>query len=165
MRIHAAAVLLLFSLVAPPASPGDGDWPMAAKDFASTRYSALAEITPQNVGTLVPKLTFSTGVVRGHEGAPIVVDGTTFIVAPFPNVVYALDLARGGAPVKWKFEPHPAAMSKGAACCDHVNRGAVYGDGRILFNTLDDQTIALDAKSGTELWRARASAISRKARR
>jgi PQQ-dependent dehydrogenase (methanol/ethanol family) len=131
---------------------------MAAKDYASTRYSALAQIDRANVATLTVAFTFPTGVQKGHEAAPIVAGDTMFVVTPFPNILYALDLARGGA-VKWKFEPGPSPSSQGVACCDVVNRGAVYADGRVFFNTLDNQTIAVDAASGRELWRVRTGDI------
>jgi PQQ-dependent dehydrogenase (methanol/ethanol family) len=133
----------------------EGDWTMAGRDYASTRYSPLDQISTGNVGKLTLAWTFSTGVLRGHEAAPLVADGTLFIVTPFPNLVYALDLTQPGAPMKWKFSPNPSASSQGVACCDVVNRGAFYADGRLFFNTLDDQTIALDAKTGKELWRTR----------
>src|SRR3954468_2132945 len=83
---------------AAPASSGasvdadDGQWTMPAKNYASTGFSGLAEITATNAKTLHPVATFSTGVLRGHEAAPIVVGSTMYIVTPFPNTVYALDL-------------------------------------------------------------------------
>jgi lanthanide-dependent methanol dehydrogenase len=131
------------------------DWPMAARDYANTRFSPLDQITSANAGTLRLAFTFSTGVLRGHEAAPIVIGDLMFILTPYPNIVYALDLAQPGAPVKWKFEPKPSASAQGAACCDVVNRGAAYADGRVFFNTLDNHTIALDAKTGKELWRTK----------
>ena len=131
----------------------DGEWPMAARDYANTRYSPLADITPANAAQLKPVITFSTGVLRGHEAAPLVVGNTMFLVTPYPNYVYALDLTKPGAPTKWKFEPRPNASSQGVACCDVVNRGMAFDNGRVYFNTLDNQTIALDAGSGKELWR------------
>lgn len=155
---HGAALVLLCALApcaCAAAAVAPGDWPMAAKDFANTRYADLPDITAANVATLKLAFTFSTGVLRGHEAAPVVVGGTMYLVTPYPNVVYALDLGQPGAPVKWKFEPKPLAASQGVACCDTVNRGVAYADGRIFFNTLDNQTIALDAQSGTELWRVR----------
>jgi len=138
-----------------------GGWPMAGHDYANTRFSPLNEIDAGNVGRLQLAFTFSTGVVRGHEAAPLVVGSTMYIVTPYPNIVFALDLAAQGAPIKWKFEPHPAASAQGIACCDVVNRGAAYADGRLFFNTLDDQTIALDAASGRELWRTTLGDIRR----
>src|SRR5690606_10678657 len=82
-------------------------------------------------------------------------------VTPYPNILYALDLTRPGAPLKWKHEPKPLAAAQGVACCDTVNRGAAYADGRVFFNTLDNQTIALDAETGAELWRTRLGEINR----
>src|SRR5688500_6606932 len=102
---------------------GGGDWVRPAKDYASTRFSALDEITRDSVKRLAVAATSSTGVTRGHEAAPLVVQGTMYIVTPFPNVLYALDLTRPGAPLKWKYEPKPVAASQGVACCDVVNRG------------------------------------------
>src|SRR5919201_6041979 len=141
------------------AAPVDGDWPMPAKDYASTRYSTLTDIRTDNAATLTLATTFSTGVLRGHEAAPIVVAGTMYIITPYPNVVYALDLSRPGTSLRWKFEPKPEAFAQGVACCDVVNRGLTYDNGRLFFNTLDNQTIALDAASGKEVWRYRSGDI------
>ncbi len=142
------------------ARPEDGQWTMPARDYASTRYSGLAEINAGNAASLRPVFTFDTGVVRGHEAAPLVVGSTMYIVTPFPNIVYALDLTRPNDPVKWEFRPRPVAAAQGVACCDVVNRGAVFADGRLFFNTLDGQTFALDAESGREIWRARLGNIN-----
>jgi PQQ-dependent dehydrogenase (methanol/ethanol family) len=130
----------------------DGTWSMAAKNYASTRYSALDEINLNNAGRLKVAWTFSTGVTAGHEAAPLVVGNTMFLITPFPNTVYALDLSQPGAPVKWKYEPKPLSAAKGVACCDTVNRGVAYWNGRIIFNTLDDRTIAVDAATGEKQW-------------
>lgn len=138
---------------------GAGDWPMAARDYANTRFSPLSDISSENVATLQVAFTFSTGVLRGHEAAPIVVGNTLFIVTPYPNIVYALDLSRPGAPLRWRFEPKPEAFAQGVACCDVVNRGVAYWDGKVFLNRLDNQTIALDASDGKELWRYRAGDI------
>jgi PQQ-dependent dehydrogenase (methanol/ethanol family) len=133
---------------------------MPAKNYASTRFSGLNEVNSGNAQNLKLAWTFSTGVLRGHEAAPIVVNNTMYIVTPYPNIVYALDLTQPGAPLKWKFEPNPASASQGVACCDFVNRGLVYYDNRIYFNTLDDQTIALDAATGNEVWRTKVGEIN-----
>lgn len=142
----------------PPASASpaeDGQWTMPAKNYASTRFSGLDEINAENVKDLKVSFTFSTGVNRGHEAAPLVVGSTMYIVAPYPNILYALDLSRPGAPMKWKYEPQPEAASQGVACCDVVNRGATYDNGRIYFNTLDGQTAAVDAETGKEVWKVK----------
>jgi PQQ-dependent dehydrogenase (methanol/ethanol family) len=159
-RRAAAAAWLVLGL-ASLARAGDGEWTSAAGDAAGMRFSALDQIHAGNVGSLRQAFSFSLGAGRGQEAAPIVVGATLYIVAPFPNTVYALDLSRPDAPLKWRFDPKPDPASRGVACCDHVNRGAAYADGRLFFNTLDAQTIALDAASGRELWRTRLGDVSR----
>ena len=84
-----------------------------------------------------------------------------YIITPFPNYLYALDLTKPGAPAKWTFKPKPAAAAQGVACCDVVNRGAVYDDGKIFFNTLDGQTFAIDANSGQMVWRTQLGDIQK----
>jgi len=134
------------------AGADDGQWALPAKNYASTRYSELAEINTSTVGRLKVAGTFSTGVLRGHEAAPLVVNNTMYIVTPFPNIVYALDLTKPGYPAKWTYKPQPQLAAQGVACCDVVNRGASYDGGKIFFNTLDDHTIALDAETGRLAW-------------
>jgi PQQ-dependent dehydrogenase (methanol/ethanol family) len=144
-----------------PAESDIGDWTRPAKDFASTRFSSLDQITPDTVKQLSVKFTFSTGVNAGHEAAPLVVNNTMYIVTPWPNVLYALDLTQPGAPTKWVFEPKPLSAAKGVACCDLVNRGAAYADGVVFFNTLDNRTIAVDAQSGERRWETTLGDINR----
>jgi PQQ-dependent dehydrogenase (methanol/ethanol family) len=141
--------------------PDDGQWIRPAKDLASTRYSTLDEINTQNAKNLTVAFTFSLGTNRGAEAAPIVANNTMYIVTPFPNVVYALDLTKPGAPVKWSFDPHPSPASQGVACCDVVNRGGVYSDGKFYFNTLDNFTIGLDANTGKQVWRTQVGDIQK----
>jgi PQQ-dependent dehydrogenase (methanol/ethanol family) len=139
----------------------DGQWVMPAKNYASTRYSTLDEINAGNAARLKVAWTFSTGVVAGHEAAPLVVGSTMFLVTPFPNLVFALDLTQPGAPMKWKYDPETLSAAKGVACCDTVNRGAAYWNGSIIFNTLDGRTIALDAATGQEKWVTRLADINK----
>ena len=134
---------------------------MPAGDYASSRYSDLASITPQNVGNLKAAWAFSTGVLRGHEGQPLVVGNTMYVVTPYPNVSYAIDLAANGQPLKWKFRPDNSQQAIGRACCDVVNRGAAYADGKIFYNLLDGHTIAVDAASGNQVWRTQMGDLSR----
>ena len=139
----------------------DGQWSMPSKNFASTRFSSLEELTPETVKNLVPVFTFSLAVNKGQEAAPIVVDNTMYVVTAYPNYVYALDLTKPGAPLKWKFAPKPLPASQGVACCDVVNRGGTVSHGKYIFNTLDGQTIALDTNTGEALWRTRLANISK----
>jgi hypothetical protein len=85
--------------VPPAAAEVDGDWPIPGRDLAGFRYSGLGQIDAGNVGRLAVAWTFSLGVLRGQEAAPIVADGTMFVVTAYPNILYALDLSRPGAPV------------------------------------------------------------------
>jgi PQQ-dependent dehydrogenase (methanol/ethanol family) len=142
------------SLAGDPAAlqQDDGQWVMPAKNYAATRFSGLDEINTQNVRQLGVSWTFSTGMVAGHEAAPLVVGSTMFVVTPFPNIVYAFDLSQPGAPIKWQYDPKPLGAAKGVACCDLVNRGAAYAQGLLFFNTLDGRTIALDAATGQPKW-------------
>ena len=148
------------SVPASAAPSDDGQWTMPAKNYAATRYSSLDEINGANVSNLQVAFAFSTGVDHGQEAAPIVANNTMFIVTPYPNIVFALDLTKPGAPMKWSYQPRPAAASQGVACCDVVNRGAAYSDGKLFFNTLDDNTIALDAETGKVLWKTKLGDIN-----
>src|SRR5688572_26007015 len=114
-------------------SSDDGQWIMPARTYSSTRYSGLTEITAENVRRLELAWSFSTGVQRGHEAAPLVVGSTMYVVTPFPNLLHAFDLNRPGAPPKWTYRPAPLPASQGVACCDVVNRGAAFSDGKIFY--------------------------------
>jgi len=143
-----------------PLPAEDGQWTMPAKDYSGLRYSQLTEITADNVKNLKPAWTFSTAVLRGHEEGPLVVNNTMYIVTPFPNLLYALDLTKPGAPVKWSYDPAPRSEAQGVACCDVVNRGPTYADGKIVFNTLDNHVVAVDANSGKEVWKTKVGDIN-----
>jgi PQQ-dependent dehydrogenase (methanol/ethanol family) len=138
----------------------DGNWTWQLGDSAGARFSGLDEVKPSNVGRLRLAFTFDDGIRKGHEAAPLVVDGTMYVTTPFPNEVYALDLTKPGNPVKWHYQPKPEPAAQGVACCDVVNRGAVYGGGRVFYNTLDGNTIALDAETGREIWKTKLAEIS-----
>jgi lanthanide-dependent methanol dehydrogenase len=141
--------------------PDDGQWVRAAKDFASTRYSSLDQITKDNVSNLKLAWKFDTGLRRGHEAAPIVVDNTMYVVTPWPNYLIAFDLTKPGPAVKWKFDPGTSPASQGVACCDVVNRGAAYGHGKLFYNTLDNHTVAVDAKTGKQVWKTKLGDINK----
>src|SRR6478609_3865838 len=129
------------------------DWVMPAGDYANTRYSKLAQINKANVGKLQVAWTFSTGVLRGHEGSPLVVDGTMYLHSPFPNKVFAIDLETQR--IKWRYEPKQDTAVISQMCCDTVNRGLAYAEGKIFLQQADTTLVALDAKSGKELWKVK----------
>jgi PQQ-dependent dehydrogenase (methanol/ethanol family) len=127
------------------------DWVMPAGDYANTRYSKLNQITAANVGKLQVAWTFSTGVLRGHEGGPLIVGNIMYVHTPFPNKVYALDLSQENK-IVWKYEPKQDPNVIPVMCCDTVNRGVAYGDGKIFLHQADTTLVALDAKTGQVAW-------------
>ena len=127
------------------------DWVMPAGNYYGQRYTALKQITPSNVKSLVPAWTFSTGVLRGHEGGPLVIGDTMYFSTPFPNNVYALDLNHDGK-IKWIYEPKQDPSVIPVMCCDTVNRGVSYGDGKIFLHQADTTLVALDANTGKVVW-------------
>jgi PQQ-dependent dehydrogenase (methanol/ethanol family) len=137
----------------------DRNWVLAAKDYAQTRFSKLSQINVGNAGKLQVAWTFSVGSNHGQEAAPLVVDGVMYVVGAYPNELFALDAATGE--MKWKYSPHVDPSSQGEACCDVVNRGASYDNGKIFYNTLDNHTLAIDAKTGKEIWVAKLGEISK----
>jgi PQQ-dependent dehydrogenase (methanol/ethanol family) len=127
-------------------------WVIPTGDYANHRHSELKQITAANVKELKPAWTFSTGVLRGHEGGPLIVGNIMYVHTPFPNTVYALDLDNNGV-LLWKYEPKQDPNVIPVMCCDTVNRGVAYGDGKIILTQADANVVALDAKTGKELWK------------
>ncbi|HXI19846.1 MAG TPA: methanol/ethanol family PQQ-dependent dehydrogenase [Gemmatimonadales bacterium] len=134
----------------------EGDWWITGRDYGLERFSPLAQINTSNVSHLKAAWMFSTGVLRGHEGNPLVVGHVMYVHTSFPNIVYALDLSKAGAPQIWKYIPTQSPDAIPIACCDLVNRGLAYHpSGKIFVNALEGELIALDARTGKELWKAR----------
>ena len=128
------------------------NWVMPLGNYSGTRYSELDQINKDNVGDLQVAWTFSTGVLRGHEGGPLVIDGVMYVHTPFPNKVFALDLNDNGK-IIWSYEPEQDPNVIPVMCCDTVNRGVAYGDGKIILHQADTNVVALDAATGEELWK------------
>ncbi|MDO5529905.1 MAG: PQQ-binding-like beta-propeller repeat protein, partial [Paracoccus sp. (in: a-proteobacteria)] len=129
----------------------DTQWVIQTGDYANTRYSTLDQINRENVGDLRVAWTFSTGVLRGHEGGPLVVDGIMYVHTPFPNNVFALDLNDNGR-IIWSHEPTQDPEVIGVMCCDTVYRGVSYADGLIITHQADTTLTALDALTGEVKW-------------
>jgi lanthanide-dependent methanol dehydrogenase len=128
------------------------NWVMPAGNYNNQRYSALKQINKKNINKLNMAWSFSTGVLRGHEGNSLVIDDTLYIHTPFPNIVYALDLNNDGA-IKWKYEPKQSYdETVPVMCCDTVNRGLAYADGKIFLNQADTTLVALDMNTGKVVW-------------
>jgi PQQ-dependent dehydrogenase (methanol/ethanol family) len=126
------------------------NWAMQAGDMYNQRYSKLNQINTQNVGKLQVAWMFSTGVLRGHEGSPLVVGNTMYIHTPFPNKIFALDI--GTQKIKWRYEPKQDAAVIPQMCCDTVYRGLAYAENKIFLQQADSTLLALDANSGKVLW-------------
>ena len=156
----ALAIATVCLLAAPVASRADADldkalanpnnWAMQAGDVQNHRYSPLKQINKANVGKMQVAWMFSTGVLRGHEGSPLVIGDTMYLVSPFPNKVFALDLDT--QKIKWRYEPKQDAAVIPQMCCDTVNRGLAYAGNKIFLQQADSTLVALDANSGKVVW-------------
>ena len=158
---HSRALLLAVLLVVALLPSGDAwaqaagaEWTTPAGTVEGTRFSSLALINVSNVGQIKQEFEFTTGVKAGHQGAPLVVGSTMYVVGPFPNKLFALDLTRPGH-TRWVFDPKADEFAQGQACCDIVNRGAVFANGKVIYNALDNTTVAVDAASGRQVWRTK----------
>jgi PQQ-dependent dehydrogenase (methanol/ethanol family) len=136
------------------------NWALQLGDYAGQRYSTLDQINKDNVKNMRVAWSFSTGVLRGHEGGPIVIGDTMFIHTPFPNTVYALDLNENGR-VKWKYEPKQDPAAIPVMCCDTVNRGVAVANGKVFLAQADNTVVALDAANGKVLWQTSNGDISK----
>jgi glucose dehydrogenase len=114
-------------------------WVIQTGDYANTRFSQLDQINSDNVGDLQVAWTFSTGVLRGHEGSPLVIGNMMYLVTPFPNIVYALDLSQDGR-IIWKYEPQQDPSVIAVMCCDTVNRGVAYANDTIFLHQATPQS-------------------------
>lgn len=129
----------------------DNQWAHPRKDYANTGYSRLNQINKGNVRNLKMAWSFATGVNRGHEGAPLVINDVMYVHTAFPNNVYALDL-NDNQKIIWSYFPKQDPSVQALLCCDNVNRGLGYGDGKIFLQQNDGTLVALDAKNGNKLW-------------
>jgi PQQ-dependent dehydrogenase (methanol/ethanol family) len=126
------------------------NWAMQAGDMYNQRYSKLKQINTGNVGKLQVAWTFSTGVLRGHEGSPLVIGDVMYVHTPFPNKVFALSL--DDQRILWKYEPKQDPSVIPQMCCDTVYRGLAYAENKIFLQQADSTLVALDAKTGKPLW-------------
>ena len=126
------------------------NWAAQAGDMYNQRYSKLKQINKANVKNMKVAWLFSTGVLRGHEGSPLVIGDMMYLHSAFPNKVFAIDL--NTQKIVWKYEPKqdPAVIPQ--MCCDTVNRGLAYGDGKIILQQADSMLVAFDAKTGKVVW-------------
>ena len=159
-KVAIAAGLMVSAAMVLPAFANDSveaiikdpkQWGIQTGDYFNQRYSKLDEINAKNVKKLQVAWTFSTGVLRGHEGSPLVIGNMMYVHTPFPNNVFALNLDEGGK-IVWKYEPKQDPSVIPVMCCDTVNRGLAYADGMILLHQADTTLVALDSKTGQKKW-------------
>jgi PQQ-dependent dehydrogenase (methanol/ethanol family) len=129
-------------------------WVTPLGDYHSKRHSMLNQINVSNAAKLQVAWEMSTGTLRGQEGQPLVLGNVMYFESSYPNYVYALDLDNVGK-IIWKFAPEQDKFAPSVACCDVVNRGVAYGDGKILAVALDTKVYALDVKTGKVIWSVR----------
>lgn len=171
IRLTAAIAAALF--LATPAVANDklvelakseANWVMPGNNYDANNYSKATQINTRNVKELRPAWTFSTGVLNGHEGTPLVVGDRMYIHSPFPNNTFALDL-NDPTRIVWQHKPRQSAAARAVACCDVVNRGLAYwpGEGNtpaLIFKTLlDGHIVAMRADNGEEYWKMENSDI------
>jgi lanthanide-dependent methanol dehydrogenase len=127
------------------------NWAHPRGQYNNQGYSALSQINTNNVKDLKLAWTFSTGVNRGHEGAPLVIDGVMYVHTAFPNNIYALDL-NNDQKILWSYFPKQDPSTQAVMCCDNVNRGLGFGDGKIFLQQNNGTLVALNAKTGALIW-------------
>ena len=141
------------------------NWVMQTKDYSATHFSELYDININNVKDLKVAWSFSTGVLNGHEGGPLVVDGIMYVHSPYPNNIFAINLDEPGK-ILWEYKPKQNPAARAVACCDVVNRGLAYAPqgkdypATIFQNQLDGHVVALNAKTGKLLWKMENSDIA-----
>ena len=128
------------------------NWPVTGGDAGNTRYSASKQITAANVGKLSVEWALQLGTLRSQESTPILIGDTLYVTSSFgPKNTYAVNAKTGE--VKWTYQPEIPKGIDQYACCDVNNRGVAYNDGKIFLGRLDANIVALDAKTGKELWK------------
>ena len=144
--------LMLSGLASNAAAQTGAVWGVYGGDTANTRYSTLNQVNTSNVGRLKVAWALQLGSLRSQESTPILVGDLLYVTSSHgPKNVFAVD-ARTGE-VKWRYSPEVPAGIEQYACCDVNNRGVAHANGKIFVGRLDGHLVALDAKTGKELWK------------
>ena len=153
LTVLASLTLVVVLGIVGPASAQTTDWPVYGGDMSNTRYSTLDKITPANVGKLKVAWALQLGSLRSQESTPVVIGDTLYVTSSHgPKNVFAVD-ARTGA-VRWRYSPEVPPGIDQFACCDVNSRGVAYANGKVFVGRLDGHLVALDAKTGKELWKS-----------
>jgi alcohol dehydrogenase (cytochrome c) len=144
------------SSAAPGGAASGGEWSTALGTVQGTRYSSLDQINNSNAGNLIEERVIKTSTKAGHEGQPLVVNISgkkrMFVVTPWPNKLIALDTT---GKILWTYSPDTKEYAQGQACCDVVNRGAAYADGKVVYSRLDGTVVAVNASTGSLVWQTK----------
>jgi PQQ-dependent dehydrogenase (methanol/ethanol family) len=128
------------------------NWSVYGGDSGNTRYSEAKQITTANVKNLKVAFAVQLGTTRSQESTPILVGDTLYVTSSFgPKNLFAVN-AKTGEP-RWSYSPDVPKGIDQVACCDVNNRGVAFADGKIFVGRLDGHLVALDAKTGKELWK------------
>jgi PQQ-dependent dehydrogenase (methanol/ethanol family) len=147
-----ATLVLVLALVTAAAAQTGAAWTMYGGDAGNTRYSTLTQINGGNVERLKVAWALQLGSLRSQESTPILIGDTLYVTSSHgPKNVFAVDAKTGT--VRWRYSPEVPAGIDQYACCDVNNRGVAYANGKIFFGRLDGHVVALDAKTGKELWK------------
>ena len=119
--------------------------------YSGIRFSPLTQINKDNVGRLVPAWSYSMADLQGGEGFTLVKDGVVY--ATTHDETAAVDALTGKQIWRVKHEYPPETLR--VVCCGIVNRGAAIYEGLIIRALMDDRIVALDAKTGKQVWEAK----------
>src|SRR5437667_4186598 len=125
-----------------------GNWLMYSHTYNSWRFSNLNQITTANVKNLRVKWLFQGRHIEKFETTPLVVNGIMYLTRP-ENAIYALDAATGRQMWMYEYRNPPRTFN----CCGRVNRGLAILGNTLFMNTLDMHVVAVDARSGHEIWK------------
>ncbi|GAB5449814.1 MAG: PQQ-dependent methanol/ethanol family dehydrogenase [Halioglobus sp.] len=134
--------------VSPPPAP-DSEWRLHGLDVGEQRHSKLRQINSDNVKKLGLAWYFDLYTRRGIEATPLMVDGTLYVSGSW-SMVYALDARTGD--LRWFYNPEVDRAFLAKGCCDAVNRGVAYADGKVIVGTYDGRLVALQASDGKVVW-------------
>src|ERR1700728_2041421 len=145
-------LILIASASAQTGGPASADWPHYGGTQLSWRYSSVAPINPGNGKNLAPAWIFQTGdYAENLQSTPLVVDGTMYLITPRARV-FALDAATGRLIWQYAYSASRAGIP-GSEGNFVQNRGLAVSNGMVFFGSVDNQVVALDAKSGREVWK------------
>ncbi len=151
MRNFLTPVVLGIALGAASTAGAQG-WGVYGGDTGNTRYSEAKQVNTGNVNKLKVQWALGLGTNRSQESTPILVGDTLFVTSSFgPKNTFAVNAKTGE--VKWTYQPDVPKGIEQYACCDVNNRGVAHQDGKIFIGRLDAHVVALDAKTGKELWK------------